>query len=177
MGTKLTPKRRAAFLAALAETGNVTESARAAGVARPHVYEWKRDDSSFAAAWDDALEQAADVMEREALRRAVEGTRRLKFDRSGKPILIPVFGPDGRPVYRVDSDGNTTDQLEMAPYIENEYSDTLLIFLLKGARPEKYRERNEITGSGGGPIVIRQFTDALNTAYADDTDNPAKETE
>jgi terminase small subunit-like protein len=31
-------------------------------------------------------------------------------------------------------------------------SDTLLIFLLKGARPDVYRERYEHSGPGGGPI-------------------------
>jgi len=37
-----------------------------------------------------------------------------------------------------------------------EYSDTLLIFLLKGAAPEKYRERYEhaISGPNGDPIQI-----------------------
>ena len=36
-----------------------------------------------------------------------------------------------------------------------EYSDTLLIFLLKGARPEKYRERAsfEHTGKDGKPLI------------------------
>lgn len=35
-----------------------------------------------------------------------------------------------------------------------EYSDTLLIFLLKGGRPEKYRERGsvELTGKDGSAI-------------------------
>lgn len=35
-------------------------------------------------------------------------------------------------------------------------SDTLLIFLLKAHKPEKYREttRNEITGKDGGPVEI-----------------------
>lgn len=35
-------------------------------------------------------------------------------------------------------------------------SDTLLIFLLKGRRPDKYREtiRQEHTGPGGGPVEI-----------------------
>lgn len=31
-------------------------------------------------------------------------------------------------------------------------SDTLLIFLLKGARPEKYRERHEVMGKDGAPL-------------------------
>lgn len=37
-----------------------------------------------------------------------------------------------------------------------EPSDTLLIFLLKGRRPEKYRERHEtkVVGHDGGPLTI-----------------------
>jgi hypothetical protein len=34
-------------------------------------------------------------------------------------------------------------------------SDTLLIFLLKGAMPEKYRERYEHTGAKGGPVQVQ----------------------
>ena len=36
-----------------------------------------------------------------------------------------------------------------------EYSDTLLIFLLKGARPQKYRDniRQEVTGANEAPLV------------------------
>ena len=41
------------------------------------------------------------------------------------------------------------------PYLELDYSDTLLIFLLKGLRPQKYRERYEHTGANGGPIAIQ----------------------
>ena len=39
--------------------------------------------------------------------------------------------------------------------VEREYSDTLLIFRLKRLDPA-YRERTEISGPGGGPIVIRE---------------------
>jgi hypothetical protein len=40
------------------------------------------------------------------------------------------------------------------------YSDTLLIFLMKGVRPEKYRERfgHEITGKDGGPIETAELS-------------------
>ena len=36
------------------------------------------------------------------------------------------------------------------------YSDTLAIFLLKGGKPDKYRERTstELTGAGGGPVEL-----------------------
>jgi hypothetical protein len=137
VGTKLTPKKRAAFLAELARTGNVTLAAQEAKVHRTHVYQWRESDPDFAVAWDAALDQAADLLEEEARRRAYEGVPRLKFNR-GKPIMVPVVGADGLTVR--DKDGN----VEMVPYIEHEYSDTLLIFLLKGIRPEKYRERSEV---------------------------------
>lgn len=46
-------------------------------------------------------------------------------------------------------------------------SDVLLIFLLKGLRPEKYREnyKHEVAGPGGGPIEVRLVADErLNEA-------------
>lgn len=117
-----TPKKRAAFLDALARTGNVSESATLAGIGRSAAYDWRRDDSTFAADWEAAVDEAADRMEREALRRAVEG------------VDEPVF-------YQGEEVGHV-----------RKYSDTLLIFLLKAARPEKYRERQEVTGAGGSPL-------------------------
>ena len=33
-------------------------------------------------------------------------------------------------------------------------SDLLLIFTLKGAKPEKYAERRQLSGPGGGPILF-----------------------
>ena len=42
--------------------------------------------------------------------------------------------------------------------IIREYSDTILIFLLKGARPQKYRDnvRQEVTGADGVPLGPRK---------------------
>lgn len=119
-----TPKKQEAFLAALAQRGNVSEACQAAGIGRRTVYQWRDADKDFAAAWDGALDEAADTMEREAFRRAVEGTEK------------PVF-QQGQEVGRI-----------------REYSDTLLIFLLKAARPEKYRERQQIEQSGTTKIEV-----------------------
>lgn len=50
-----------------------------------------------------------------------------------------------------------TDRLEdVARRRAEKESDTLLIFLLKARRPERYREtmRHEMTGAGGGPIRV-----------------------
>lgn len=143
--TNRTPKKRAAFLSELAERGNVSDAARAAGVARTTVYEWREVDPAFAASWDAALDEAADTMEREAWRRAVEGVEK------------PVFGSLGQ--------GLGSGEVGRV----QEYSDTLLIFLLKGAKPEKYRERAQVEHSGG----IRHYqvdidsSDDENTAESD----------
>lgn len=111
-----------AFLVALAKSGNVTKAAAAAKITRSTAYLLKREASDFAEAWDEAIEEAGDLLELEARRRAVSGVKE------------PVFY-----------------QGEECGYVRK-YSDTLLIFLLKGAKPEKYRERFEHTGKDGKPI-------------------------
>ena len=112
------------FIEVLAATGNVSEAARAAGVGRRRPYKWKEADPGFADRWADAREEAADALEGEARRRAADG------------VEEPVF-------YRGEVCGTV-----------RRYSDTLLIFLLKGLRPDKYRERRELTGTAGGPVQI-----------------------
>lgn len=116
-----TVKKRETFLAALTAAGNVSEACQAAGIGRTAAYAWRAADAEFAAAWDGALEEAADRMEREAFRRAVEGVEK------------PVFGSLGQ--------GLGSGEVGRV----REYSDTLLIFLLKAARPEKYRENKTFT--------------------------------
>lgn len=106
----------------------VSVAAKAAGVSRSNAYAHKEADEEFAKQWVDAIEEAADLLEREAISRAYSGTL--------------------RPIYHNGKKAGT----------ERVYSDTLLIFLLKGARPGKYREnhRVEVSGPGGGAIPIRE---------------------
>lgn len=113
-----------AFVAALANTGNVRAACQAARIGRSTVYDRREASELFALAWTEAMEQAADMLEAEALRRAAHG------------VQEPVY-------YKGDVVGHVL-----------KYSDTLLIFLLKAARPEKFRERFEHTGKDGGPIVF-----------------------
>ncbi len=47
------------FLEGLRATGNVSEAARAASICRSRVYDCRHRDADFAAAWADALEEAA----------------------------------------------------------------------------------------------------------------------
>lgn len=113
-----------AFLHALSQLGNVTAAAEAVGLGRRTVYVWREADPDFAARWAEATEEAVERMEQEAWRRATQGV--------------------DRPVYQGGK------QVGMV----KEYSDNLLIFLLKGSKPEKYRERTEISGPGGGPVTV-----------------------
>jgi len=68
--TKRTNRAREAFLSALRDSANVSEAARAAGLGRQTVYEWRADDQDFAAAWDEAAEAALDDLEKVAWDRA-----------------------------------------------------------------------------------------------------------
>ena len=113
----MSPQQRA-VLAAFRETGNVRLTCKAAGVGRSSHYRWLEKDPEYRAAFDLAKLQAADVLEAEAHRRAVEG------------VEEPVGWYKG-----------------VAGGTVRRYSDNLLMFLLKGARPEQYRERYEVRGT------------------------------
>jgi hypothetical protein len=99
------------FLRSLSETCSVSKTCEALQIPRSTVYEWRSTDKAFAEAWVDALKVGADALEDEAVRRAMVG------------VDEPVF-------YQGVQTGHV-----------RKYSDVLLIFLLKGARPEKYKER------------------------------------
>lgn len=103
------------FLVAFSQTGNVTDAAEQAGCARRTVYDWLARDDAFRVSFAEAEQQALDRLEREALRRGVEG------------VDEPVY-QGGKKIGAI-----------------RKYSDTLLIFLLKGGRPSKYRERVDVT--------------------------------
>ena len=106
------------FLKELAQRGNVTLAAVKAKIGRQTAYDARGSDPAFATAWKQAEEIGVELMEAEARRRAVEGCDR------------PVY-QGGKLVGKV-----------------REYSDVLLIFLLKAHKPEKYRERSQVEHSG-----------------------------
>ena len=102
-GTAVRPvpaeKWRAAFLSDLAENCNVTNACRAAGVGRNTVYEHRKTDQGFAAAWDDAVEQGIERLELVARNRALTVSDTLAI------FLLKAHRPK---VYR-DSAAGTDD--------------------------------------------------------------------
>jgi len=118
---KLTKARRENFLKVLADTGSVTAAVAAAGTSRTRVYELRKTDTAFAAAWDEAEDIATDRLEDEARRRAVEGV--------AEPLVSAgklVRGDDGQPI------------------MVRRYSDKLLLELLRAnRRPQRERMMRE----------------------------------
>lgn len=91
---------------------------------RTDVYRWLEMDDQFVVAFRAAEIEATETMEQEAYRRAVQGTAK------------PVF-----------------HQGEQCGTVQ-EYSDVLLIFMLKARNPAKYRERYDGAADGQQPIKV-----------------------
>lgn len=147
----------------------VSGAAAIAGVGRRTHYDWLEQDREYAAAFDDAVEVAADRLEVEARRRAVEGLVRYKFNKDGTPVWHPdCYGSDPNAPEGKETEYSPKPTGAFRPYFEREYSDTLLIFLLKGARPAKYATQHKHTGSGKkGAILLEEI---VAGAVKDDED-------
>ena len=72
-GGELSKHWRKDFLVALAETSNVTRSAKAANVAPGRAYKVRREEPGFRKAWHEALCEGYDHLEMEVLRRLRDG--------------------------------------------------------------------------------------------------------
>lgn len=99
------------FLQKLSEHGHIQKALDLVGISRVQLWRRRRDDPDFRAMFHEAQEIASESLEDEAQRRAVQGVNK------------PVF-------WQGDIVGH-----------QIEYSDGLLTFLLKGLKPEKYRDR------------------------------------
>ena len=97
---------------------------------------WWLNQPAYAEAFAEAHAEACDALESEARRRAVKGVRK------------PVF-------YQGTICGSVC-----------EYSDTLLIFLLKAALPEKYRDNVKTEHTGSAELLGRLAAGRARVAEA-----------
>ena len=118
------------FLLSLAQCGVVRYACVAACVNRSAAYEERGKDSEFARRWDEAIEDAADIWEAEAIRRAVKGVRK------------PVF-------YK----GAIVGHIQ-------EYSDGLLTLILKAHKAKYRKDAADDVGPNDDVKAIREFLDA-----------------
>jgi hypothetical protein len=137
------------FLAAYAAIGITTKAAKAAGLCPSEPYHWLKEEGPHGDEYRSRLakaeKEAEDALEAEARRRAVDGLKRFKFFK-GAPIIDP--------------DTVTEQNPQGTPYYELEYSDTLLIFLLKGINPEKYRDRQSVDMNS--KVEVKDVTVAID---------------
>lgn len=117
-------QKQADFLGHFSALASVSRAAQKSKVARSTFYEWLKADKEFNDLYIVTCEQAVGALEDEAIRRAFEGTN--------------------KPVYQ---GGKKVGSIK-------EFSDTLMIVLLKARAPEKYKDRmyQELAGKNGGAI-------------------------
>ena len=122
--------RQDAFLKEYKQCATITHAAEIALIARQRHYKWIESDPAYAEAFEEAKVAATEALVKEARRRAIQGVE--------EPVIY-----QGK--LSLDADGN--------PLVIRKHSDVLLIFLLKGMMPETFRERHEVTGGGGAPLI------------------------
>ena len=122
------------FLAAYRETGSVGKACKLAKVARQTHYNRLKKDAKYAAAFLELQDEIVESMEIEAIRRARDG------------IVEPVVY-QGKFTFMKVRDERGRIQRSSEPLGIRKYSDSLLMFLLRAAKPERYRERMQVSGS------------------------------
>ena len=120
---KRTLTRVQLFLEAYRTTASVASAARIAGIDRTMHYRKLETDESYQKAFAQAKEEVSDVIEGELFRRAVKGEKEAVFYKGKKVATIL------------------------------RKSDPLLMFIARGAMPEKYREHTSIEHSGSVDLV------------------------
>ncbi len=113
------------FFAVLAQTHNVSQACAAIGVSRTWMYKLKESDDYIATLWEEALGIFNDGLLAEALDRALHG-----WDE-------PVF-------YKGEQIG-----------WRRRFSDRLMELALRGAFPEKYKDRAEVQQHHSGGAIVK----------------------
>ena len=112
-----TDAKRAAFIAALRNSGNVRASCLAAGIARKTAYVWRDRWATFADEWAEALEDSCDVLEAEARRRGMSVSDRLLM------FLLKAHRPEvfgEKQQVDITSDGKQIGPIIFLPAVDGE---------------------------------------------------------
>jgi hypothetical protein len=115
VNSKMMAARKARFLKEFALCGTIGAAAAKANTTRERHYHWIKEDPAYAEAFRLAVEEAADMLEGEAIHRAVEGE------------TVTIY----------DKDGNVARE-------EQKKSDALLAMLLKAWKKDRYGDRVDV---------------------------------
>ena len=83
-------RQKKRFIETLEAQGTVLYAAKAAGISRWTAYRWRQEDPDFDSRWDEALENAVDVVENSLYQKAV----------NGDTICMIFYLKAHRPIYR-----------------------------------------------------------------------------
>lgn len=140
-----------AFLAALRNMPIVRHACEAVQINRATAYDARNADETFAAAWDEALEEGIDRAEQAAFTRGVDGWHEPVIDKGRLAYAYErTVDEDGKETYRPLLD----DKGQPVPLTIKKHSDGLLQFVLKGRRRNVFGDKTELTGAGGGPLAV-----------------------
>lgn len=145
---KRTEIAKRAFLTAFERLGNISRAADAAEISRGTHYDWMEKDPAYRAGFEKAHRRASDLLEEEARRRAVEGWEEPIVYKGG--ISGRWSMPDGSDPYD-PATGRRKPDAVFEPLTIRKYSDTLLIFLMKGNNPDKFGDKLRHSGVVGMP--------------------------
>lgn len=132
--------------------GNISKACEASGVARYWVYLEEKRNEEFAERFREAQQMGLDALEDKARERAALGVEKDVY-------------------YQGEVVG-----------VEVNYSDTLMCLLLKGGKPEKYKDRVEHTGNPNAPVsmevgptpLVMGFLEGLRESDKDEEPSAAK---
>ncbi len=110
--SKKTTARLNKILAALNAGATLSKAASVGGISLTTLRNWRKADGAFEQGCLDALEAGTDALEDEAFRRAAIGTKKPVGFHQGQHTGVFV----------------------------TEYSDSLLVFMLKARRPDKFKD-------------------------------------
>jgi len=119
-----TEEKQRRFIEMLADTGLVSEAAKAVGMTRETAYRLRRSPhgAAFARAWDAARHHAGGALEDIAFERAIEGVEHNVYDEYGEVVCT-----------------------------KRVHNDRLLMFLLRHLKPERYSGAAPAQAAPAGP--------------------------
>lgn len=125
------------FFETLARTGNITESCRICNISRSQAFRLRGEDEHFAEVWQDAMDIAGDALEAEARRRGCDGYE--------------------EPLHH---------QGRLTGHKIKKYDTPLLMMLLRGAKPNIYKNRSELSAPDGKPLQVALVRDRVGSKLA-----------
>lgn len=104
-------------------------------ITRREINLLRQTNAEFEMAFQEAMDEAADLLEAEVWRRALEGVP-VPVMKAGKPVLHPTTGK---------------------AITVRRYSDALLVLLLRGSKPGKFASRPTASAREDPAQIIREM--------------------